>query len=168
MLFNDLFCLSHPEVHTLSIGAARPSDFDEHLAVLPLLEDAATRLSPIVERLRGAMEAATGHSDPEAITSGIPSFEHCPERMNFQVMLWLYNLARGWDLLEYGKMRFNMLGNGGHWFPGGEPRELGEIPRQEILDAVRQSPFAEQIPELLRESVRLLGGKAVRRQSQSE
>jgi len=31
IVFNDLFCLSHPQVHTLSVGAARPSDFDEHL-----------------------------------------------------------------------------------------------------------------------------------------
>ena len=31
MVFNDLFCLSHSQVHTLSLGAARPSDFDEHL-----------------------------------------------------------------------------------------------------------------------------------------
>ncbi|HEY9825128.1 MAG TPA: aldo/keto reductase, partial [Stenomitos sp.] len=34
MVFNDLFCLSHPQIHTLSIGAARPSDFDEHLKAL--------------------------------------------------------------------------------------------------------------------------------------
>ena len=27
MVFNDLFCLSHPQVHTLSLGAAKPSDF---------------------------------------------------------------------------------------------------------------------------------------------
>ena len=32
--FNDLFCLARPQVHTLSLGAARPSDFDEHVAAL--------------------------------------------------------------------------------------------------------------------------------------
>jgi uncharacterized protein len=31
IVFNDLFCLARPEVHTLSIGAARPTDFDEHV-----------------------------------------------------------------------------------------------------------------------------------------
>ncbi len=34
MQFNDLYCLARPHVHTLSIGAARPTDFDEHLAAL--------------------------------------------------------------------------------------------------------------------------------------
>ena len=51
MVFNDLFCLSHPEVHTLSLGAANPSDFDEHLKVLPLLDKAGEILPPILERL---------------------------------------------------------------------------------------------------------------------
>ena len=40
IVFNDLFCLSHPQVHTLSLGAAQPTDFDEHLKVLPLLDQA--------------------------------------------------------------------------------------------------------------------------------
>ena len=39
MVFNDLFCLSDPRIHTLSLGAAVPSDFDEHLKTLPLLEE---------------------------------------------------------------------------------------------------------------------------------
>ena len=34
MQFNDLYCLARPQVHTLSIGAARPADFDEHIAAL--------------------------------------------------------------------------------------------------------------------------------------
>jgi predicted aldo/keto reductase-like oxidoreductase len=29
--FNDLYCLARPQVHTLSIGASRPTDFDEHV-----------------------------------------------------------------------------------------------------------------------------------------
>lgn len=28
----------HRQVHTISLGAARPTDFDEHLQVLPLLD----------------------------------------------------------------------------------------------------------------------------------
>jgi len=34
MQFNDLYCLARPEVHTLSCGASRPTDFDEHVAAL--------------------------------------------------------------------------------------------------------------------------------------
>jgi hypothetical protein len=31
MVFNDLYCLARPQVHTLSCGVAKPSDFDEHI-----------------------------------------------------------------------------------------------------------------------------------------
>jgi len=51
MVFNDLFCLSHPQVHTLSIGAAKPQDFDEHLKTLELLDGADEVLPPILQRL---------------------------------------------------------------------------------------------------------------------
>ena len=44
MVFNDLFCLSHPQIHTLSIGASCPTDFDEHLKTLPLIEKADRRI----------------------------------------------------------------------------------------------------------------------------
>jgi uncharacterized protein len=37
MIFNDLYCLLRPQVHTLSIGAARPTDFDEHIRAVELL-----------------------------------------------------------------------------------------------------------------------------------
>src|SRR3954464_10809239 len=38
MQFNDLYCLSRPQVHTLSCGAARPGDFDEHVRGLEYYE----------------------------------------------------------------------------------------------------------------------------------
>ena len=42
IVFNDLFCLSDPRVHTISVGAARPEDLDLHLeaviaSLMPLL-----------------------------------------------------------------------------------------------------------------------------------
>ena len=60
IVFNDLFCLSYPEVHTLSLGAAQPSDFDEHLKVLPLLDRADEILPPILERLTKEAIATLG------------------------------------------------------------------------------------------------------------
>ena len=37
MQFNDLYCLARGQVHTLSCGASRPGDFDEHVRALGLL-----------------------------------------------------------------------------------------------------------------------------------
>ena len=33
MAFNDLYCLARPQVHTLSCGVAKPSDFDAHIVL---------------------------------------------------------------------------------------------------------------------------------------
>jgi uncharacterized protein len=167
MAFNDVFCLSRPEVHTLSIGASRPSDFDEHVAASALVPRAAELLPPIIERLKDAMRRAIGSADPEAILAGIPEWQDAPGQLNLQIMLWLRNLALGWDLVEYGKMRFNLLGGADHWFPGSPPSRLRELGADDIQRAVSASPEAARVPDFLRESLELLGGDPVRRSSQS-
>jgi predicted aldo/keto reductase-like oxidoreductase len=167
MAFNDLFCLSRPEVHTLSIGASRPSDFDEHVAASELLPRAGELLPPVIERLRSAMQEAIGEADPEAILAGIPEWQDAPGHLNLQMMLWLRNLALGWDLIEYGKMRFNLLGGADHWFPGAKPGTLRDVAAEDIQRVVSESPYAARIPDFLRESLELLEGEAVRRSSQS-
>ena len=46
MEFNTLFCLQDPRIHTLSIGAAKPTDFDEHVHALKRLSETAKILPP--------------------------------------------------------------------------------------------------------------------------
>jgi len=47
MQFNDLYCLNRPEVHTLSCGAAKPTDFDEHVAALKFYDKIPETIAPI-------------------------------------------------------------------------------------------------------------------------
>ena len=46
IVFNDLFCLQDPRVHTISVGAARPEDLELHLEALRLLPEAASLITP--------------------------------------------------------------------------------------------------------------------------
>jgi predicted aldo/keto reductase-like oxidoreductase len=50
--FNDLYCLARPQVHTLSVGAARPTDFDEHIGALQYYDNIEQTIAPIEQRLR--------------------------------------------------------------------------------------------------------------------
>ncbi|NDA66936.1 MAG: aldo/keto reductase, partial [Verrucomicrobia bacterium] len=60
MQFNSLYCLARPEVHTLSCGAAKPSDFDDHVAGLAHYDRAAEVIAPIEARLRAEMLRVLG------------------------------------------------------------------------------------------------------------
>jgi hypothetical protein len=165
MVFNDLFCLSHPQVHTLSIGASRPSDFQEHLKTLAFLaqpQQIPELLNPILERLSAAFMEALGEDWARHWRQGLPSWEQTPGQVNIPTILWLRNLAIAYGMLDYGKMRYNLLGNGGHWFPG-QPAK--DIDPQLLQECLQNSPYKEQIPYLLQETEGLLGGSEVKRLS---
>ncbi len=167
IVFNDLFCLARDKVHTLSVGAARPSDFDLHMQALSLFDRAEELIGPIEERLGKAMRQATGVDHPEDMGRGMPDHKDVPGELNLEIMLWLRNLTVGWDMLDYGKMRFNLLGNADAWFPGGKPSNLHDIDPAELVRTAGDSPFAGEVPGLLREAVDLLGGEEVKRLSES-
>lgn len=164
MVFNNLFCLSHPQVHTLSIGAAKPSDFNEHLKVLPLLDQAEEILPPILEKLETEAIKVLGEEWVKTWHIGLPDYDQTPNHINIPVILWLRNLALAYDMIEYGKMRYNLLGNAGHWFPGNKADNFDKLSLQ---DCLINSPHKTKIPNLLAETDLLLRDKNVKRLSQS-
>ena len=164
MVFNDLFCLSHPQIHTLSVGASRPSDFDRHLETLPLLGRADEILPDILARLENQAIASLGEDWAKTWKVGLPTYDQTPNNINIPVILWLRNLAIAYDMIEYGKARYNLMGNGGHWFPGQKADHLTEIDLRNVL---RLSPHRKQIFQYLQEAHDLLGGAAVQRLSTS-
>ncbi|BBD65207.1 aldo/keto reductase [Nostoc commune NIES-4072] len=164
MVFNDLFCLSHQEVHTLSLGAAKPEDFDEHLKTLELVDRASEILPPILARLEEEAIATLGEDWVKSWETNLPTFDQTPGEVNIRVILWLRNLAIAYDLLEYAKMRYNLLGNGSHWFPGNKADRLDELDLRQCLTG---NPHADKIPQFLAQAHQMLAGEAVQRLSKT-
>jgi uncharacterized protein len=164
MVFNDLFCLSHSQVHTLSLGAAKPTDFDEHLKTLELLDHASSILPPILARLEEQAIATLGEDWVKTWHVNLPTYKETPGQVNIPVILWLRNLAIAYDLVDYAKMRYNLLGNGGHWLPGNQADKIDKL---DLRKCLARSPHADKIPRLLAEAHQLLGGEAVQRLSRS-
>ncbi|BDI19628.1 oxidoreductase [Nostoc cf. commune SO-36] len=164
MVFNDLFCLSHQEVHTLSLGAAKPQDFDEHLKTLELIDRASEILPPILARLESEAIATLGEDWVKSWETNLPTFDETPGEVNIRVILWLWNLAIAYDLVDYAKMRYNLLGNGGHWFPGNKADRLDEL---DLGKSLTRNPYADKIPQLLKQAHQMLAGEEVKRLSQS-
>ncbi|PIE56830.1 MAG: aldo/keto reductase [Desulfobulbus propionicus] len=117
MQFNDLFCLHRPEIHTLSIGAARPTDYEDHLAALSHRNDAAY-ITTTYQHWQDRMEACTGFRQPDAVFDLFPPWYQTPGYSNIPFVLWLDNLARGWGLTAYAKKRYKKLGAGTAWVAG--------------------------------------------------
>ncbi|MEH2162117.1 MAG: aldo/keto reductase [Nostoc sp.] len=164
MVFNDLFCLSHQEVHTLSVGAAKPEDFDEHLKTLELVDQASEILPPILARLESEAIATLGEDWVKSWEKNLPAFDQTPGEINIRVILWLRNLAIAYDMVEYAKMRYNLLGNGDHWFPGNKADRLDELNLRQCL---ARNPHADKIPQVLEQAHQMLAGETVKRLSKT-
>ena len=165
MQFNALYCLNRKEVHTLSCGAAKPGDFDCHLDALEFYDTIEPTIFPIETKLRAALEEAHGADWCARWPEGLPHYVDVPGELNLTEILRLWTYAKGLDLVDWGKMRYNLLGQADHWFPG---EHVGKLDKNGLAEAIRKSPFADRIPEILAETHALLHDAEQKRQSEAE
>ena len=136
--FNGRFCLSHPQVTTLTLGMHAPEHFDQNLAIL----NGETYFSETDTTVRIAMDNA-GRSISDFCTYCSDCLP-CPENINIPELLRFHNLLEGYDMQTYGKYRYNMLGSQGHWYPGNFASACTECG-----DCLPKCPEELDIPKLL-------------------
>jgi predicted aldo/keto reductase-like oxidoreductase len=168
MGFNDLFCLSRTQVHTLSIGAARPSDFDAHVAALTQLDQAQAAVAPVEAAIAQRLSHVMGEDWMTHWNHDLPVWHETPGQVPLYHVLRLLTMAKGLDMVEFGKMRYNLLGSGDHWFAGQQVGQVTLDEWDELCTKLASHPLGEHLPAALREVHSLLRGEPKKRLSQSE
>ncbi len=165
MQFNALYCLNRPEVHTLSCGAAQPSDFDCHLEALEHYDNIGPTIKEIEQRLRLEMDTVLGADWCARWPEGLPHYVDVPGKVNISEILRLWTYAKSLDLVDWGKMRYNLLGQADHWFPG---EHVAKLDMEATKGVLSNSPFADRIPGILQEAHSMLLDQEQKRLSESE
>jgi uncharacterized protein len=149
--FNSRFLLSDPDVHTLSLGASKPEEFDEHLVVADQGEGLSEQEESIRNGLDEELRRVLGDSYCTQCYECLP----CPELIHIPELLRLRNLTWAYDMDEFGKYRYNLFSRGGDWFPGDQATACTKCG-----DCLPRCPEGLDIPGLMMETHERLLGEA--------
>lgn len=152
--FNYRFLLSDHRITTLSLGAANPQELLPSLAVAEQTEPLNPTETAIINRLKQRLKATLSTEQCNQCYKCLP----CPENINIPEILRLRNLAVGLQMEDYGKYRYQMLENAGHWFPGKKGNRCTQCG-----DCLPRCPEQLAIPDLLQDTHQRLNGRGRKR-----
>lgn len=148
------FLLADERVHTLSLGAANPQEFALHLAVADQADPLTGEEQRLLDGIHQTMVDSLDGTHCDDCHQCLP----CPESINIPEVLRLRNLARGLDMMGFGRFRYKMFGNAGEWFPGAKVENCTDCG-----DCEPRCPLNLKIVELLKETHEQLGGEEGKR-----
>lgn len=145
---NARFLLSQPAITTLSVGAAQPDELDWPLAIADQTHPLTDLEQHILDRLH--TQSQTLLERCQQCYACLP----CPEDINIPEVLRLRNLTLAYDMEAFGRYRYRMFENAGHWFPGQQGSRCTDCG-----DCLPRCPEQLDIPRLLKDTHTRLQGQ---------
>ena len=151
---NYRFLLSDVRITTLSVGAATPSELDLPLSFAGATASLTSAEMAAFERLETEVKQVLETEKCSQCMACLP----CPEKINIPEVLRLRNLAVAYDMVEFGKYRYRMFENAGHWFWGMKASRCTECG-----ECLPRCPEKLEIPRLLKDTHERLNSQEGRR-----
>ncbi|MGL5083960.1 MAG: aldo/keto reductase [Microcoleaceae cyanobacterium] len=151
---NYRFLLSDRRITTLSLGAATPQELEQPLQVADRDGALTAEEQAVFQRLAITQAEILAATQCSQCYACLP----CPEAIHIPEVLRLRNLAVAYNMVEFGKYRYQMFENAGHWFPGRKANHCTDCG-----DCLPRCPEQLDIPALLRKTHEQLQGKSGRR-----
>ncbi len=134
-------------ISTLTLGASKIEDFN-------VAKKLINNNYPLNEQTKQALNNLRNYALfrlPESHCGQCRECLPCPKNVPIPELLHMRNLFLGYDLQEFSKERYNLIGKAGHWW---ESKNASAC--EECGECLPRCPNNLQIPKLLKETHKLL------------
>lgn len=138
--WNARFCLRTPSIHTLSFGMTEPSHFEEMKGIFPTKYPFSGQDQTILFELDQQLL-----NDPYSMFEGY-ELSNDPSGINIPEVLRLRKLWKCYDMLDFGKYRYNMMQENDSWVPGALATK-NKIEKIDMKNVPENIPLKEMLAE---------------------
>ncbi len=130
--WNARFCLGSPHIHTLTFGMTQPEHFQEMLGIFPASVPLDAQAKAAKELLDARLDV-----DPSARYEGC-DLPPDPSGIPIAELLRLRRMWKCYDMLDFGRYRYNFLKEPDHWYGGSMATEenLAKVDRSRLPNDV--------------------------------